>query len=182
MTSTGLIVFLPVVAAFVGAIIGAWANSWYRNKEVKKAQDQEREGLLVLISVEVATNIMIFNTFIEHLDTWPDADNRTNVAKRVHTLVWEESSAKLAQLLPSWDIASIALYYRRIDYLRLRWTAPSRELSAEDDAEYIHSMREQGVKVIQIAQAYISNPDFAAEVMGPGRSDPPDTSNETNPA
>jgi uncharacterized membrane protein len=44
-SNAGLIVFLPLVGAILGAVVGAfggaWANSWYRNREAKKARDEE---------------------------------------------------------------------------------------------------------------------------------------------
>ena len=55
-TNSGLIVFLPLVGAIVGGIVGAWANSWYRNREDKKAQQQKCKGLLLLICHEVLWN------------------------------------------------------------------------------------------------------------------------------
>lgn len=66
--SPGLIVFLPLVAAFVGAIIGAWANSWYRNREAKKAEDRERDGLLLLIHAELHHNVSLLMALVDNPD------------------------------------------------------------------------------------------------------------------
>ncbi len=64
MTVSGLLIFLPILSAFVGAIIGAWANSWYRNREAKKAEDREREGLLRIIDAEVYENNRLLKDMI----------------------------------------------------------------------------------------------------------------------
>ncbi len=61
MTDSGLIVLLPLV----GAIGGAWANSWYRNREAKKAQEQETKALLILIDQEMRVNAVILNSMRE---------------------------------------------------------------------------------------------------------------------
>jgi hypothetical protein len=52
MTNSGLIVFLPLVAA----IVGAWANGLYRDWQDKKARKRERNGLLMLIYYEASFN------------------------------------------------------------------------------------------------------------------------------
>ena len=36
MTVSGLPILLPIPSAFVGAIVGAWANSWYKGQATKK--------------------------------------------------------------------------------------------------------------------------------------------------
>src|ERR671910_1348694 len=68
-SNVGLIALLPLVGAVLGAVvggvIGALANSLVRNREVKKARKQEREGLLILLSIEVARNNGVCETFLE---------------------------------------------------------------------------------------------------------------------
>jgi len=54
-----LIVFLPLIGAVVGGIVGAWANSWYRGQEAQKADDRERESLLRIIDAEVYENMRL---------------------------------------------------------------------------------------------------------------------------
>ena len=67
MTVSGLLIFLPILSA----IIGAWANSWYRNREAKKAEDREREGLLRIIDAEVYEN----NRLLKHMIAEPNIDD-----------------------------------------------------------------------------------------------------------
>src|SRR3712207_3297022 len=59
--NTGLIVFLPLIGAILGGIIGAvggaYANSRYRDQEVKKTEDRELNALLLLIDAEVVDHI-----------------------------------------------------------------------------------------------------------------------------
>ena len=169
MANTGLIVFLPVVSAFVGAIIGAWANSWYRNREAKKARDEEREGLLILLSIEVATNSQTLQGFSERLAAHPDIDERASaaanfVAANLSSAVWDESRAKLAPLLPRMFVATVSLHYRDIEDVRLHWTGPYGGFS-ERDTERIRSIREDGIAVIQATQRYISDPRFSAALL-----------------
>ena len=149
---SGLIVFLPVVSAFVGAIIGAWMNSLFRNRELKKARDEEREGLLILLSEEVHTNNRILETFLKELA--PPDENRANVAATVHSEVWDESRVRLAQLIPAWFLSMLATYYTRIGNLRLEWTRQTGALS-EDNKERARSIRGNGFTLIREAQDYL---------------------------
>jgi hypothetical protein len=168
-SNLGLIVFLPLVGAILGAVVGAvggaWANSWYRNREAEKARDEEREGLLILLSDEVATNNHVFDLFLEQRDSQPQFDNRVNVAVTLHSAVWDESKARLAQLLiPGAYLATVASYYRRIDLMRQDWTMPRKNLS-EDDTERVREIRGNGISVLRATQDYISDPRIFAPLL-----------------
>jgi hypothetical protein len=39
MTVSGLLTFLPILSA----IVGAWANGWHKGQGTKKARDERRE-------------------------------------------------------------------------------------------------------------------------------------------
>jgi gas vesicle protein len=178
---SGWTILLPLVGAVVGGIVGAWANSWYRDKEAKKARDEECERLLILLSDEVATNNLAFDLFLKERVVQPEFDNRTNVAANLHSAVWDESKARLAQLLiPGIYLATVASYYRRIDLLRLDWTMPSGKLS-EDDTERVRSIKGNGIDVIRATQGYISDPRIFAPLLDEDASGPSDNSKEANP-
>jgi hypothetical protein len=110
MTNSGLIVFLPLVAAFVGAIIGAWANSWYRDREAKKAEDRERMGLLLLIDLEVHDNNQRLHDCIKDEARLFDLLS----INKPRTDIWDGSAARLTQLLTPLEVRALALYYRQI--------------------------------------------------------------------
>jgi hypothetical protein len=165
VANTSLIVFLPVVSAFLGAIIGAWANSWYRNREAEKARDEEREGLLILLSIEVANNNRLFKGFLQHRDDDPNIDERATIAAALQSAAWDESKVRFAQLLISRTyLEDAARYYMRIQIVRLEWTEPRWPLS-EDDEERARSIREDGMGIIRDAQDYISDPEFTAPLL-----------------
>jgi hypothetical protein len=157
---SGMIVFLPLVSAFLGAIIGAWANSWYRNREAKKARDEEREGLLLFLSIEVASNNRVFKRFLKERVTRPDLDNRASLAATLQSAIWGESKVRLAQLLISGKyLATVALYYERIDILRPDWKVPPGDMS-ERDTERARNLRTEGINIIQATKKYIRDPAF----------------------
>ena len=127
MTNSSLIVFLPLVAAFVGAIIGAWANSWYRNREAKKAEVREREGLLLLIDLEVHYNN-------EHLDNCIRDEAKLfdllSIIK-LRTDFWDGSAARLTQLLAPLEVGALTVYYKEIARIRdvIEWSGTPRHES-----------------------------------------------------
>ena len=165
---SGLIVFLPVVSAFVGAIIGAYANSLARNQEAKKARKEELEGLLVLLSIEVASNNRVFGRFIKQREQ-PDApqfpDNRARVAADLQSAVWDESKVRLAQLrIPGTYLSTVALYYEHIEILRREWKV-SAGRRFDSDIKNARETREDGISIIKEAQDNISDPGFAARLL-----------------
>jgi hypothetical protein len=81
----------------------------------------------------------------------------------------------------STHIWPLALYYTRIEVARQRWTAPSAELFAEGDTEYASLIRDNGARVIALAQAYISDAEFTSALLDPDASGPFDNSKEANP-
>ncbi len=56
MTASDLALFLPVLSAFVGAIIGALANGRYRDRQDRRAEDREAKGLLMLTDIDIHDN------------------------------------------------------------------------------------------------------------------------------
>jgi len=117
-TNPGLIVFLPLVGAILGGIVGAWAHSWYRDREAKKAEDRERMGLMSLIHAEVDVN----DSFLDLAEDpkvppgygWPD----DALASSLETSVWDQSQTRLAQLLPTGEVMAILNYYAALKMTR----------------------------------------------------------------
>jgi hypothetical protein len=111
MTSSGLIVFLlPLVGAIAGGIVGAWANSWYRDRENKKAEDRDRYALLLLIHAELDHNEFILLELIDDPGT-----PQLEAISSFQTDTWSSCRVRLAQLLPKDHIAALANYYSWID-------------------------------------------------------------------
>lgn len=106
MTVSDFVPYLPLVGAILGGFVGAWANGWYRDRQEKKAQDQERGGLLRLLDTEVYWN----NMFLERDDTTYD-----EIIRRFRKDVWEETRVELAKLLPPMFFSDIVVYYALLD-------------------------------------------------------------------
>jgi len=94
MSGSGLLVFLPLVAAIVGAIIGAYANGWYRDRQDKKAREREREGLLRIIDAELYENIRLLRGIAKNADLakYPSQSHMSTDA-------WNQSRARLGEFL-----------------------------------------------------------------------------------
>jgi hypothetical protein len=185
-TSLDWTAFLPLAGAIlggcIGAVGGAWANSWYRDREAKKAEDQEREGLLRLLAFEVKNNNAVLEAFINVLTEDPDNDIRAEIATTFDVEVWHESRVRLAHLLPSDDLVILAEYFWDVDFTRQTWEAPNREeWSAEDDKEEARRTMEEGVRVGQVAQEYVSDPEFVSKLLPQIGSGLPSDSNEVGP-
>jgi hypothetical protein len=120
---SGLIVFLPVVGAVIGAIIGAFANGLYRDWQDKKAQDKERNALLLLVDAEVVGHIRIIEDAVEdqqsaaqHQQTPKHAalDKVLNHYRTPRTEDWDRAKERLAQLLPADHMKAIIIYYKAL--------------------------------------------------------------------
>jgi hypothetical protein len=166
-----LIAFLPLIGtvigaifALIGAFLGARWNSRYRNREAEQARKEEREGLLILLSMEVNTNNRSLETFLKGLAAKPDFDSRAGIAATLHSAVWDESKVRLAQLIPGTYLGRVASYYKRIDLVRLSWTSSRGKLS-ERDEEQARDIKENGITVIREAQDYISDPGFSGPLL-----------------
>jgi hypothetical protein len=81
-----LIVFLPLIGAVVGGVVGAWANSWYRGREAQKADDRERESLLRIIDAEVYENMRL----LKDMRTDPDISEKYPSRAALSTDVWDQ--------------------------------------------------------------------------------------------
>jgi hypothetical protein len=91
MSGSGLLVFLPLLAAIVSTLIGAYANGWYRDRQDKKAREREREGLLRIIDPELYENIRLLRGIEKNADLakYPSQSH-------VSTDAWNQSRARVA--------------------------------------------------------------------------------------
>jgi hypothetical protein len=94
MSGSGLLVFLPLLAAIVSTLIGAYANGWYRDRQDKKAREREREGLLRIIDPELYENIRLLRGIEKNADLakYPSQSH-------VSTDAWNQSRARLGEFL-----------------------------------------------------------------------------------
>jgi hypothetical protein len=94
MVDSSLLVFLPLVAAIVSALLGAYANGWYRDRQDKKAREREREGLLRIIDAELYENIRLLREIAKNADLakYPSQSH-------VSVDAWNQSRARLAESL-----------------------------------------------------------------------------------
>ncbi len=133
MTVSGLLIFLPILSTFVGAIIGAWANSWYRNREAKKAEDREREGLLRIIDAEVYEN----NRLLKDMIAEPHIADKYPSRTALNTAVWDDSRTKLSQLLATDQehIVHLTRHYAVVGRIRAPLGDPDAPISARNKRE-----------------------------------------------
>ena len=166
-TNPGLIVFLPLVGAILGGIVGAWAHSWYRDREAKKAEDRERMGLMSLIHAEVDVN----DSFLDLAEDpkvppgygWPD----DALASSLETSVWDQSQTRLAQLLPTGEVMAILNYYAALKMTRDDLMSgefdgsPGRKRMKKPTISWVRS---RGDTVGDIAAKYIDDPRFLRSI------------------
>ncbi len=111
MADSAWIVFLPLIGAILGAVVGAFggamANSWYRNRETKKARDEERKALLLLLDAELDNNAKLLNTFYDDLMQ----DRQDTKLPPLDVGVWEGTRVQLAELLPADHVKALVDHY-----------------------------------------------------------------------
>jgi hypothetical protein len=162
-TNTGVIGWFTILAGLVGAILGgfggAWANSWYRNREAKKAEDRELEALMRLLSYEVERNGDVLNEFLMRLKDDPDDDPRADTAANLVTEVWHESRVRLAHLLPDPDhLRFLTYYYRNLESMRGGLEKPSEGSSAKGYVPKVEKGRRRSDVAFQIIGKYKDDP------------------------
>ncbi|MDP8899705.1 MAG: hypothetical protein M3N33_00845 [Actinomycetota bacterium] len=162
MTTSELIVFLPLVGAILGAVVGgvvgAYANSRARDREVKKMQDQERRGLLLLVGSEVQHNTRLLTVI--------SAGKPSAIIQNLQTIVWDETQIRLSSLLNFAYLEEITNYYALV---KVHQTSPiARKAKTEDmtasERQGIESMMVLAMAIMRKAQDYIGDSDFAASV------------------
>jgi hypothetical protein len=166
-TSPDWTAFLPVAGAILGgciaAVVVAWANSWYRDREAKKAEDRECYGLLLLIHGELHHNYFLLTVFAEaaHIS------ESTSFAN-LQTQVWVSCRTRLAQLLSRDHMTVLVRYYKEISELEAliipdtTWPAEERHHSISENAR---SALKHGESAMRYGSEYIfDDPDFEPAV------------------
>jgi hypothetical protein len=138
-----LIVFLPLIGAVVGGVVGAWANSWYRGRETKKAEDRERLALLRLIDLEIFDN----NKLLDDEDAVSLFD--VLAMGRLRTESWDGSAARLTQLLPPLTVHALAAYYSLIVDIQAATESPA---TPRDDS-VAKILAERGSRAVEMGNA-----------------------------
>lgn len=168
MTTSGLIVFLPLVAAFIGAVIGAFANGLYRDWQDRKARDRERKGLLTLVDAEIDDNRLTLQNAHRLTTSYPPMVPPLNQTLRIEG--WTDGKVRLAQLLPTSHIQAIVRYYDLVFQLRTLAEAFTEDLAQipantrpphgffEPLQRLISRTRVAGENVTVLNQPYIASP------------------------
>ena len=160
MANSGLIVLLPLVGAILGAIVGAvggaWANNWYRDREAKKAEDREREGLLRLIDSEILFNGPFFRQFRD------DPSFLTpHVADTLRTESWNNTNARLGQLLPADHMRILSGYYFHI-YMT-KTVVKDERVDNSVVVNQLNTILRDGGSARKYGQRYLKDPDYTEE-------------------
>lgn len=141
-------VFLPVLSAFVGAIIGAVATGLVRAWQDRKARNHERKGLRMLIIAEVYLNDFVLR-FSE----------RPTDFLRASTDIWDQNNVRFTQLLTSEEIWHATYYYVGLKMLQINGAPEDRELT-EAGRKNVKNARVSGDAVRREVQNYIKDPNF----------------------
>lgn len=132
-TSSGLIVLLPLAGAVLGGIVGAWANSLYRQWEAKKAEDRERESLLRIIDAEIYENMAV----LKDMRREPDISEKYPSRAALSTDAWDQSWASLSRLLSKDQdhIFAMVRHYASVRRISAVLSDPDAPLSAKSKHE-----------------------------------------------
>jgi hypothetical protein len=158
-TNSGLIVLLPLVGAVVGAIVGAGANSWYRNREEKKAQRRELRGLMTLVAAEHAHHYPTLRLLASE-PSLVDARSVTNL----QTAVWDDTKVKLALLLSTDRVVALVRYYDQIQ--SILDNLKDEEMPPERKRDIVTTNAEQAEKYSEEAFAYSGKSVFLDNLDG----------------
>jgi hypothetical protein len=153
---------LPLLAAAMGAIIGALANGWFRDWEAKKLTGRERLGLLNLVGSEIKLNDSLLEVFVKQPVLIAP---QTTAALR--TDAWDDANARLAQLLPEDYFRVLARYYSQIYVLQVTVAAgvdvsekvPENKRMSEDQqlehrVENVRKAKERGEDASSLITEY----------------------------
>lgn len=155
-----------VILVIISVFGGAWANRLYRNREIKKAEDEERRSLLSLIETEVSFNAM----YLEAVSKGPPSD----VIPYLRTDVWDTSQARLVHLLLIGDKNKLAPYYELTRMIKRSEAAAKDDPGQLSDIEWnlIHETQDWGFVVPHMVQEYLQDPEYRspAEIIAKDRN------------
>lgn len=134
-----------LILIIISAFGGAWANSWQRDQEAKKAEDRELRGLLVLIDWEILNN----NKRL-HDDEGDEISLFAVLAiDGLRTESWDRSAARLTQLLPPLHVHALSAYYSQITEIQAAIESPVTPREEWVDA----MLAEQGRQAVELGNA-----------------------------
>jgi hypothetical protein len=147
-----------LVLIIISAFGGAWANSWYRDQEAKKAEDRELRGLLILIDWEILDNNKRLH------DDEGDEISLLGVLAidRLRTENWDRSAARLTQLLPPLHVHALAAYYSII--AEIQATVESPVTPRDESVEAM--LADQGSRAVELGNAarWLINHEYVKEI------------------
>lgn len=108
---------LGVGAAVVGAYTGAHEVHRLREGAEQEREDKERDGLLRLVSIDIALHKAL--GLEDHLHRHPDecihdTELKCDPGRPLRTDAWEQVRTTLAPLLPADRFASLTEYYSNV--------------------------------------------------------------------
>jgi len=113
-----------VIAAFIGAIIGAAANGWVSNRRERRHKTSELRGLLRLVSAEMHYNHALLAGFEGTDEGHGEAAGYDEAMLKLRTDTWDQVSERLAQLLSSDEDLNLLVWY--YGYIRIMQVDPSQ--------------------------------------------------------
>lgn len=148
----------PLAAAVLGGFVGAWANSWYRDRESKRAQDEERKGLLILLSAELKDNLRLLDLIWVGPLSVPIAQLRTEV--------WGDIQLRFAQLFPSDYVEEVAQLYSVVAIQAISPIARKRshEEMTETERRAVAMIMDNSVSIMRRAETYVNDQHFTNSV------------------
>jgi hypothetical protein len=146
-----------LILIIISAFGGAWANSWYRSWEAKKAEDRELRGLLILIDWEILNNNKRLH------DDEGDEISLFGVLAidGLRTESWDRSAARLTQLLSPLHVYALSAYYSHIAEIQ-----PAIESPVTPREEWVEAMlAEQGSQALELGNAarWLINHEYIKE-------------------
>jgi hypothetical protein len=151
-------IWLPIVSAIgslgIGAFVGAVVAHKLRERVDQRHTEEERDGLLRLVSIEIAYNRR--RSFVLVASPYSVMAEQINL---LQTDAWTSARVRLAQLMPPGDFGHLARYYELIQELRAFTSRPenggngssterseARIRSLQDDLE---AQRQKAIKIVE---------------------------------
>jgi hypothetical protein len=134
-----------LILIIISAFGGAWANSWYRDQEAKKAEDRELRGLLILIDWEILNN----NKRLHDEEGDEISLFAVLAIDRLRTESWDRSAARLTQLLPPLHVHALSAYYGHIADIQAAIESPVTPRDESVEA----MLAEQGSQAVELGNA-----------------------------
>jgi hypothetical protein len=191
-------IWLPIVSAIgslgIGAFVGAVVAHKLRERVDQRRAEEERDGLLRLVSIEISYNRR--RSFVLVASPYSVMAEQINL---LQTDAWPSTRVRLAQLMPPGDFGHLARYYELIQELRAFTTrhehggdVPSTERSEARIRSLQDDLEAQRQQVVETVEKYLGTDREGLRFIGrlprekasPPAESPPETSGSSgaNPA